>query len=118
LLSNSIDATVQNGTGWKGLSTTWGWYESQIDLMSEANVYGMNVFSSSAFDTGMDNRQYALFQLKPEFIGFSGSGRRLSYWLKNVAGAKAFAHISSRSVSSAANASESTRGVRPRFLIG
>ncbi len=74
LLTNSVNATAPSnaGAGWQGSSNGWGWYESQIDLMSESNVYGSDKFSSSGYDTGIDNRQYAIFQLKPEFINTNG----------------------------------------------
>ena len=120
LLSNSVNATAQSnsGSGWQGSSTGWGWYESQIDLMSEKNVYGADAFSSSAYDTGIDNRQYAIFQLKPEFINTNGKGGRFSYWLKNVSGAAGFAIVGGDGGSSSNSASFSGHGVRPRFLIG
>ena len=45
------------------------------DLMSEVNIYGTTVWSTSGHDTGIDNRQYAIFQLKPEFINSYGTER-------------------------------------------
>ena len=86
--------------------------------MSEVNVYGANVFSSSAYDTGIDNRQYALFRLKPEFIYTDGTGIRIGYWLKNVASAEAFSNVAGHGYSHQNWASTSTQGIRPRFLIG
>ena len=120
LLTNSVNATAQSavGGGWIGSSNSWTWYESQIDLMSEKNVYGADAFSSSGYDTGIDNRQYAIFQLKPETINTNGTGGRFGYWLKNVSGSAYFAHVNSDGISAAGGASYSGSGVRPRFLIG
>ncbi len=120
MLTNSVNATApsNSGSGWQGSSNGWGWYESQIDLMSEKNVYGADAFSSSAYDTGIDNRQYAIFQLKPEFINTNGKGSRFSYWLKNVSSSTGFTGVSYGGISSSTNASSSGGGVRPRFLIG
>lgn len=101
-----------------GSSDRWAWYESQIDLMSEANVYGMNAFSSSGFDIGIDNRQYAIFQLKPELINSDRKGARVEYWLKNVSAATGFVAVSAGSDSYSGRVSNSGVGVRPRFLIG
>ncbi len=94
LLTNSVNATAPSnaGSGWQGSSNGWGWYESQIDLMSEKNVYGADAFSSSAYDTGIDNRQYAIFQLKPELMNTNGKGGKFSYWLKNVSSSTYFAY--------------------------
>ena len=120
LLTNSVNATAPSnaGAGWQGSSNGWGWYESQIDLMSEKNVYGADAFSGSAYDTGIDNRQYAIFQLRPEFINTNGKGGRFSYWLKNVSGSTTFARVHGNGHSSSDPASDSGNGVRPRFLIG
>ena len=120
LLTNSLNEnTLSNaGAGFQGSSNGWGWYESQIDLMSEKNVYGADVASSSLFDTGIDNRQYAIFQLKPELINTNGKGARFSYWLKSVSGTTGFAAVAYNGHSDFAFASYSGYVVRPRFLIG
>jgi len=99
-------------------SDNWAWYESQIDLMSEANIYGNNQFSSGAMDTGIDNRQYALFHLKPELINTNNSSSNFSYWLKNVSSSTYFAYAYGDGGSGSSSASGSGGGVRPRFLIG
>ena len=44
-------------------SDNWAWYESQIDSMSEANVYGVNAFSSGGYDTALDHCQYAILNI-------------------------------------------------------
>ena len=110
---------VYKRQGWLGSSNNWAWYESQIDLMSESNVYGSDKFSSSGYDTGIDNRQYAIFQLKPELINSNGNGERFGYWLKCVSGASRFAVVDGNGHAAGDyRASFSDIGVRPRFLIG
>ncbi len=118
LLSNhvSTEAINQSGGEWAGASDGWAWYTRKIDLMSEVNVYGTTVLSSSGFDTGIDNRQYALFQLKPEFINTYGN-ERFHYWLKNVSDLSKFADVGGHSASDSVYVSNAL-GVRPRFLIG
>ncbi len=76
--------------------------------MSEINVYGGNVWSSSGHDTGMDNNQYALFQLKPEFINSYENTRFGSVHEFSVAsiGRDALIYPANQSL-----------GLRPRFLI-
>lgn len=94
------------------------WVSSQIDLMSETNVYGTIIWSSSGYDIGIDNRQYALFQLKPEFVTSEPeTGLNMSFWLKNIYDSEKFIVAESASHAGLYNA-KSTKGIRPRFLIG
>ena len=118
ILSNSIkyESTNQSGGNWNGSADEFGWYLRKVDLMSEINVYGTTIWSSSGYDTGIDNRQYAIFQLKPEFI-YSYGTSRFHYWLKDVIGKPGFALVHDHGTSVSWGAS-STFGVRPRFLIG
>ncbi len=85
--------------------------------MSEINVYGSTVASSSLYDTGIDNIQYAIFQLKPEFKN-SYNNNRFGYWLKDVGGVATFAAVTNRGTSTRDGSSNQNYGVRPRFLIG
>ncbi len=117
-LTNKINASAVNQSGgqWIGASNNYEWFTRKIDLMSEMNVYGTNVWSSSGYDTGIDNRQYALFQLRPEFIS-SNESERFHYWLKNISSVNRFAYAIGHTVSDSTNATY-VSGVRPRFLIG
>ena len=111
------EAINQSGGRWAGASDEWDWYSRKIDLMSEVNVYGTTVWSSSGYDVGIDNRQYAIFQLKPEFIN-SYENARFHYWLKSVSVAPFFAGVYSRGDSAVGWGASRAYGVRPRFLIG
>ncbi len=115
------DRSNQWGLG-SGASSNWAWENRKLDLMSEVNVYGTTVWSSSGYDIGLDNRQYAIFQLRPELINQGVSGisdtntGRYWYWLKAVTDSASFAGVSGDGYAYAGNASNSG-GVRPRFLI-
>ncbi len=119
ILSNRVntEAVNQSGGKWLGASDEWGWYSRKIDLMSEVNVYGATVWSSSGFDTGIDNRQYAIFHLKPEFINSDGK-TRFHYWLKDVSGVTGFAGVYGYGGSADSWNAFNSIGIRPRFLIG
>ncbi len=119
LLSNQInkDTINQSGGRWVGASDKWNWYSRKADLMSEVNVYGTTVWSSSGYDIGIDNRQYAIFQLKPEYINSYGTAR-FHYWLKSVSDATRFAIIGGWGDSAYGWVATYASGVRPRFLIG
>ena len=84
--------------------------------MSEEQVYGSNVCSSSFYDTGVDNRQLALFALDPDkFVAGKGlNGSRQYYWLRAVASSASFASVSSSGHAYYSGASDS-HGVRPLF---
>ena len=85
--------------------------------MSEVSVLGTVITSSSTFDTGVDNHQYAIFNLKPEYIS-SYENETFLYWLKDVAFYGGFVIIGDHQESGFWNATHSNGGVRPRFLIG
>ncbi len=115
LLADGTEGSRSNQWGQTtGASSSWDWYDSQVDLMSEVNVYGSTVWSSSGYDIGIDNRQYAIFQLKPEFINSYGN-KRFNYWLKAVANFANFASVNSDGYAPAGHTN--SIGVRPRFLI-
>ncbi len=120
VLSNGINATTTNnkmGGDFRGASNSFAFYSRKVDLMSEMNVFGGTIHSSSRYDTGIDSRQYALFQLKPEFINSYGN-IRFRYWLKDIARYETYAVVDVTGASGDAIANNSDMGVRPRFLIG
>ncbi len=119
-LTNEIDKDSSNmyGSTHLGASSNWSWINRQVDLMSEVNVFGTTIWSSSGYDIGLDNRQYAIFQLKPEFISQDLFGNRYWYWLKAVTSASGFAYVGSNGdAGSELSASNTDGGIRPRFLI-
>lgn len=66
LLSNTTNtnAPVKGYSAWTGASSSWAWYDSKCDLLSEANVYGNNHWQSSGFDCGTQKEQLALFKFR------------------------------------------------------
>ena len=95
-----------------GAASGWAWYDSQIDLMSEAMVYGHNAWGAAhGYETGADKTQLALFQARPDLIT-----TRAWYWLRNVYSAAYFCLVPADGPANAFSASASY-GVRPAFLI-
>ncbi len=119
LLTNRVntEAINQSGGRWAGASDDWGWYTRKINLMSEANVFGIAAWSISGYDIGIDNRQYAIFQLKPEYVN-SYKKSRFNYWVKSVSVAARFVYLGGWGDSSHGWPANPESGVRPRFLIG
>ncbi len=118
LVSSATETNRSNQFGGlpNGASSGWAWEERYLDLMSEVNVYGSTIWSSSGYDIGIDNRQYAIFKLKPEFINSYGT-TRFTWWLKAVTYSEGFARVDSRGVAAGYSAAFASNGIRPRFLI-
>ncbi len=116
LVSNGMEQSRSNQFGTNnGASSSWSWEERYLDLMSEVNVYGSTIWSSSGYDIGIDNRQYAIFRLKPEFIN-SYETSRFNYWLKAIAHLEGFTSANIYGYNGT-HGSLINFGVRPRFLI-
>ena len=114
VLSTSINATGINRFGTAdGCSNNWGWTMRQAVLMSEVEVYGCTIWSSSGYDTGNAKMQLPLFAHSRSAM----NNRTAWYWLKDVASSTRFCVCYNHGGASTNNA-ESTRSyVRPRFII-
>ena len=84
--------------------------------MNEEQVYGTSVCASSYFDTGVDNRQLALFAMDPDkFVAGKGlNGARQTYWLRTVASSTYFAGVYGNGNANY-NSAGNSFGVRPLF---
>ncbi len=114
LVTNKINATGTNRYGTTGgCANGWEWIDAQAILMSEVELYGSAVWSSSGFDTGNANHQFELFANSKSAINC----RSAWYWLKDVASASEFCYCNSYGVSNFSVAGNSGGCVRPRFVI-
>ena len=115
LVSNAINATGYNRFGSAtGCSSDWEWISAQAILMSETECYGSIAWSSSGYDTGNANRQLPLFAFSKQ----AQNNRSAYYWLKDIASAAYFCYAHSSGSSYCGNASDASRYVRPRFILG
>jgi hypothetical protein len=114
LLSNAINASTPSmaGAGLTGASSGWGWTTVELQLMNEAQVYGTTVWSSSAYDVGVDNRQLPVFK----FINPIQYGRG-SFWLRSVVSSTNFADCYGDGLANSYGASVALP-VRPLILFG
>ena len=101
-----------------GKASGWAWFDSSVELMNEAMVYGCSVFgdtdlggSGGGFNIGVGKSQLPLFSLNPKLIN-----TRQSFWLRDVVSAANFAYVGSYGDAHCGNASL-TPGVRPAFSI-
>ncbi len=95
-----------------GVATGWEWVDACVELMSEAEVYGTNVWASSGYETGIDKTQFPIFRLKPELT----TAHRNWYWLRTVQSASSFCCADDSGAADRDGASY-VGGVRPFFLI-
>ena len=120
LLSTAVSTTGNSnaGAGFTGYASGWAWKDCLLRLMSEIQVYGSTVLSSSFYDTGNANIQFPLFRLAPNLkvAGLGHNGSRMWYYLSAVVSAAAFADCSSDGDSYGYSAA-GFGGVRPYFCI-
>lgn len=113
LLSNAINASGYNRLGTNsGCSNSWTWCSCQAVLMSEVEVYGATVWSSSGFDTGTSCMQLPLFAKDKACIN-----NRSAYWLKDVVADSYFCFVDDCGVASYNYAGNAGSYVRPRFNL-
>lgn len=114
LVSNGINASGYNRFGTAtGCASSWEWTSVQAVLMSEIEVYGATVWSSSGYDTGSACRQLALFQHSE----VARNNRSSYYWLKDVASAARFCVAHNPGYADSINSAFTQFCVRPRFII-
>ena len=114
LVTNKINATGINRYGSNnGCSNGWEWIDAQAILMSEVELYGSIVWSSSGWDAGNANHQFELFANSKSAI----NNHSAWYWLKDVASASEFCNCSGSGLAYYYGASYAYLFVRPRFVI-
>ena len=114
LVSNAINATGYNRFGSAtGCASNWKWISAQAVLMSEVEVYGATVWSSSGFDTGNANVQLPLFA----FSKLAQNNHSAYWWLKSIASAVYYCFADGFGNAGIGGASGADYYVRPRFII-
>lgn len=91
------------------------WFDSEVDLMNEAMVFGCrNGMSGAYYSTfgSMDNRQLAIFRLANKHYG-----SRKHIWLRDIASATQFMYFNFDGLVKQLSATTEC-GVRPVFAIG
>lgn len=100
------------GAGLTGAASASAWKTTELQLMNEVQLYGSTVWSSSAYDVGVDNRQLPVFNfINPIHLG------RSDLWLCSVVSSSGFAICTTTAVTSTYGASHAFY-VRPLILFG
>lgn len=105
LLVNAVNGDNTSG---------WAWYDSQIDLMTERQVYGSPAWGQSShngYDASSEYSRFPLFTLAPQFVC-----NRNWYWLRDIRSSAAFASVSGNG-GTYGNGASTVGGVRPFSLI-
>ena len=114
LLTNAMSSSLYNRFGSAGgASSRWAWASVQSRLMSEIEVYGSTIWSSSGYDTGDANHQFELFKYSKSAI----NNRSAYYWLKDIASSSNFCYCSSYGLSDCSLAANDDFFVRPCFVL-
>lgn len=114
MLTNKVTTTAASmaGAGMAGSASGWEWATVELQLMNEVQLYGTTVWSSSAYDVGVDNRKLPVFDfITPVQFG------RANFWLRSVVSSTSFAlciYAGLATIGSASNANF----VRPLILFG
>lgn len=108
-----------------GVPTGEAWFDSQVELPTEFNMYGSRVMSASPaggkinpWDANgnhayeVDKSQYPAFAANPSLISKTGQW----HWLRSIVSASTFADVGGNGNANCDHAS-SVRGVRPAFSI-
>ena len=112
---NHREYLVNKATG--GYASAGSWYDSTVELMNEAMVYGNHPFESTVSGTNVpenytiDKTQLPLFQHEPSRIC-----NRAAWWLRGVVSSTLFARVYVDGRCAYASAGHSL-GVRPAFAI-
>ena len=102
ILSNSVTGNQASG---------WAWANVKINLMSEPEVYGSNLWGNK-YDAGVNYRQFPLFRIASKYIC-----NRNWYWLNTIAGGSDFTAMTSNG-NATRNGAGVALAVRPCFCIG
>lgn len=102
ILSNGVIGNQAN---------SWAWTDVKINLMSEPEIYGLSI-RGSAFDVGVNYRQFPLFRISPTYTVNSSW-----FWLRAVYTSSSFAYMGG-SGGASGGAAATLFGVRPCFCIG
>ena len=115
MLSTGIGSTLPSmgGLGRTGAANSVAWSTVYLSLMSEIQVYGTTIFSSSAYDAGSENKKFQVFNFVPP----QGRPQGVDFWLSSINDSSRFCRCGALGQAAAANASNAS-AVNPYMLFG
>lgn len=115
-LTSSVNtsASSMGGAGFSGSANAAAWASVDLQLMNEVQLYGTTVWSSSAYDVGVDNRKLPVFNfITPMQFGSVTD----PFWLRSVASSTTFASCYVGGYAGQ-NYASNLYGVRPLLVFG
>lgn len=106
LLTNAVNGNTPSG---------WAWFDSDVELMNEVQAYGSVAWGAhdgNGYNVASGDGQFPLFMFDRTKLH-----NQEDYWLRDVASATDFSHVSAHGFADCHYASYSI-GVRPAFCIG
>ena len=102
-------------------ATSWAWTDADVELPSEANIYGHSAWSSGitsgcyspGYNIGTEWGQFMLFRLAP----YMAINRNQNYWLRDIASASDFAAVNRYGGAYNTTPSIPYVGLRPHFIL-
>ena len=131
LLTTSMSSTIPSmaGNNYSGASNGWAWangsgtnpHITKLCLMSEPQLFGTKVCSSSFYDIGINNSQFPLFAQMPEKIkagrGIDKSATKAqAFFLLNIVSSTYFGNCNGYGASQFSGGGN-TFSLRPYFLF-
>lgn len=105
-----------------GGATSWAWTDADVELPSEANIYGHPAWGTgvvttgtyaTGYNVGSEWGQFMLFRLAP----YMAINRSQNYWLRDIASASYFALVNINGGAYSATPSNPAVGMRPHFIL-
>ena len=104
-----------------GHASGWAWVDADVELPSEACIYGTTVWGDGygqGYNTGIFYARLALSGLNPSsIVAKKPDGTTENYWLRDVVSAVWFANVSGYGVATDNGAAGAFVGFRPLFLL-
>ena len=115
LLTNSISNNISSGagSGYTGSSNNYTYTNTYATIMSEVQVYGSIIWSSSGYDIGEACQQLPIFK----FINHVRNGRYY-FWLRGISCSTNYTIAGNHGFAGETAASRSDFGIRPLIVIG
>ena len=113
-LTTTVNASTTSmaGAGMTGAASASAWKMTELQLMTEQQVYGTRAWTSSAYDVGIDYRKLPIFNfIDPVQYG------RADFWLRSVVSSTNFANCSYHGIA-IGNAASNEYSVRPLIVFG
>ena len=119
-LTNQVDSNLPSvNSSFIGASTKNAYYNTEVQLLCETEIYGMTIWSSSPYDVGLENKKLPIFNYicydELMYNPYNDSGE--NNWTRSVVSADRFSLVGSAGVAGHLQASNS-RCFNFQFLFG